>query len=168
MSALPDFAPPSGRCCLAPDRVPWLWPAASLSGVPRCPALVRRGSSGRDGVSAPAGFPVAVVLSLTGGFCPLIYWAAARRTWGPAEKQAHGACRWPLPRRGRWARSASYLFRAPLCGCRCRVPPLLVSGCVRCSVLASVDPVTQASGFLYRPSFNWGLSPCTGAVSCGR
>ena len=31
-----------------------------------------------------------------------------------------------------------------------------------------VDPVTDASGFPYRPSFDGGLSWCTGAVSCGR
>ena len=29
-------------------------------------------------------------------------------------------------------------------------------------------PVTDASGFPYRPSFNRGLGWCTGAVSCGR
>ena len=34
--------------------------------------------------------------------------------------------------------------------------------------LACVDPVTDASGFPYRPSFNGGLGRCTGAVSCGR
>ena len=31
-----------------------------------------------------------------------------------------------------------------------------------------VDPVTDASGFPYRPSFDGGLGRCTGAVSCGR
>ena len=34
--------------------------------------------------------------------------------------------------------------------------------------LACVDPVTDASGFLYRLSFDGGLGRCTGAVSCGR
>ena len=32
---------------------------------------------------------------------------------------------------------------------------------------AFVDPVTDASGFLYRPSFNRGFGRCTGTVSCG-
>ena len=32
---------------------------------------------------------------------------------------------------------------------------------------ACVDPVTDASGFPYRPSFDGGLGRCTGAVSCG-
>ena len=34
--------------------------------------------------------------------------------------------------------------------------------------LACVDPVTDASRFPYRPSFDGGLGRCTGAVSCGR
>ena len=33
---------------------------------------------------------------------------------------------------------------------------------------ACVDPVTDASGFPYDPSFDGGLGRCTGAVSCGR
>ena len=45
LCALPGFAAPVGRCCLARPRVPWLSPAACLSGVPRGPALVRRTSS---------------------------------------------------------------------------------------------------------------------------
>ena len=38
LCALSGFAAPCGHCGLAPVRVPWLWPAACLSGVPRCPA----------------------------------------------------------------------------------------------------------------------------------
>ena len=34
--------------------------------------------------------------------------------------------------------------------------------------LACADPVTDASGFPYRPSFDGGLGRCTGADSCGR
>ena len=34
--------------------------------------------------------------------------------------------------------------------------------------LPCVDPVTDVSGFPYRPSFDGGLGGCTGAVSCGR
>ena len=60
LCALPRFAAPGGRCCLAPVRVPWLWPATCLSGVPRGPALVRRASSGRVALGAPFGFPDAV------------------------------------------------------------------------------------------------------------
>ena len=61
LCALPRFAAPGGRCCLAPVVVPWLWPAACLSGVPGGPALVRRASSGPVALSALVGFPDAVV-----------------------------------------------------------------------------------------------------------
>ena len=67
LCALPGFAAPDGRCGLAPVLVPWLWPAACLSGVPRGPALVRRSSSGPVALGAPVGFPVAVVPSPTPG-----------------------------------------------------------------------------------------------------
>ena len=90
------------------------------------------------------------------------------------ENQAHCVCRWPLPRQGRWARSASYLFGARRWGCPWRVPPASVLGCVRCGGLACVDPVTDASGFPYRPSCDGGLVWAeTGLVffvvlACGR
>ena len=103
-----------------------------------------------------------------GGCRPRLYWVAARGTWRPAENRAHCACRWPLPRQGRLARSASYSFGAPRWGCPWRVPPASVLGCVCCGGSACVDPVTDASGFPYRPSFDAGLGQCTGAVSCGR
>ena len=61
LCAAPGFAAPGGRCCLAPVRLPWLWPAACHSGVPCGPALVRRTSSGPVALSAPVGFPVTVV-----------------------------------------------------------------------------------------------------------
>ena len=104
----------------------------------------------------------------SGGCRPRLYWVAARGKLRPAEYRAHCACRWPLPRQGRWARSASYPFGAPRWGCPWRFPPASVLGCVRCCGLACVDPVTDASGFSYRPSCNRGLGRCTGAVSCGR
>ena len=47
--------------------------------------------------------------------------------------RAHCACRWPPPRQGRWARTASYPFAAPRWGCAWRVPTASVLGCVRCS-----------------------------------
>ena len=67
LCALPGFAAPGGRFGLAPVLVPWLWPAACLSGVPRGPALVRRSSSGLVALGAPVGFPVALVPSPTPG-----------------------------------------------------------------------------------------------------
>ena len=146
-------------CCLAPVRVPWffaccarspgLWhPAAvaawHLSVCPGCgrqraslaclvaprgaPRLVRSGPSRCSGrLSRRRGaFPH------PGSLRPRLYWAAARGTRRPAENRALCACRWPPPRQGRWARSASYPFGAPRWGCPWRVPPASVLGCVRC------------------------------------
>ena len=50
----------------------------------------------------------------------------------PAGNRAHCACRWPLPRQGRWACSALYPFGAPRWGCPWRVPSASFLGCVRC------------------------------------
>ena len=102
LCALPGFAAPGGRCCLARALVPWLWPAPCLSGVPRGPALVRRASSDPVALSTPVGFPDAVVPFRTLGAC------ASGFTWW--LRGAHGG--WPRtglivpaagPRRGRGA-----------------------------------------------------------------
>ena len=145
-------------CCLAPVCVPWfvaccarspgLWHLAAVAawhlsvclgfgrrraslvclvGPRGAPRLVRPGCSRCSGrLSRRRGaFPH------TGGLRPWLYWAAARGTRRPAENRALCACRWPPPRRGRWARSASYPFGAPQWACPLRVPPALVLGCVR-------------------------------------
>ena len=146
-------------CCLAPVRVPWfvaccarspgLWHPVAVAAwhlsvclgcgrrraslaclvAPRgAPRLVRSGRSRCSGrLSRRRGaFPH------PGSLRPRLYWAAARGTRRPAENRAHCACRWPPPRQGRWARSASYPFGAPRWGCPWRVPPASVLGCVRC------------------------------------
>ena len=69
LCALSWFAAPGGRRCLAPVRVPWLWPAACLSGVPRGPAFVRRASSGPVALGAPVCFSDAVVPFPNPGAC---------------------------------------------------------------------------------------------------
>ena len=51
-----------------------------LSGVSRGPALVHRPSTGQAALGAPVCFPVVLMPFPTGGFCPKIYWAAARGT----------------------------------------------------------------------------------------
>ena len=146
-------------CCLAPVGVPWvvaccvrspdLWHPAAVAawhlsvclgcgrqraslaclvaprGAPRLVRSCRSRCSGRLSRCRGA-FPH------PGGLRPRLYWAAARGTRRPAENRALCACRWPPPRRGRWARSASYPFGAPRWGCPWRVPPALVLGCVRC------------------------------------
>ena len=61
---LSGFAAPGGRCCLAPVLVPWLWPAACLSGVP-----CGRAPSGPVALGAPVRFPDALVPFPTPGAC---------------------------------------------------------------------------------------------------
>ena len=68
LCALSGFAAPGGRRCLAPVCVPWLWPAACLSGVPRGPAW-RRSSSCPVALGAPDGSPDALVPFPTRGAC---------------------------------------------------------------------------------------------------
>ena len=149
-------------CCLAPVPVPWfvaccprcpgfVAPVGTFLGTcpcalvvaggvplwrawwpPSCaPRLVRSGRSRCFGrLSRRRGaFPP------PWGLRPGLYWVAAGGTRRPAENRPHCACRWPLPRQGRWARSASYPFGAPRWGCPWRVPPASVLGCVRCGGL---------------------------------
>ena len=117
LCAISRFPAPSGRCCLAPVRVPWLWPAACLSGVPRGPAWCAAPRPVRSLLMLRSAFPTPWCLPSPQGLRPRLYWVAARGTWWPAENQAHCACCWPPPRQGRWARSASYPFGAPRWGC---------------------------------------------------
>ena len=98
LCALPGFAAPGGHCGLAPVLVPWLRPAACLSGVPRGPALVRRASSSPVPLGALVGFPVAVVPSpgpgaVTPGFTGWL--RGARGGWPRTGLfvPAAGACR---------------------------------------------------------------------------
>ena len=158
LCVLSGFVAPGGHCGLAPVCVPWLWPAACLSGVPRGPAWcaaprpVRSLSGLRSAFRRRGAFPH------PGGLGPRLYWAAARGTRRPAENRAHCACRWPpvVPVQG------------PAMGLSLAGPSGAGLGLRALRWLACVDPVTDASGFPYRWSFDRGLGRCTWAVSCGR
>ena len=161
---LRGFAAPGGRCGLAPVLSPWLWPAACLSAVPRGPALVRRAFSSRVALSAPVGSPVAVLPSFTPGAVAPGWtgWLRGARGGGPRTGfivpaaglcRGRGAGRVPEPRDGVVPGGSIQLQSWAACAA---------------VVLACVDPVTDASGFSYRPSFDRELRRCTGAVSCGR
>ena len=132
LCALSGVAAPGGCCCLAPVRVPWSWPAASLSGVPRGPAWYAAPRPVRSLPVLWLAFPTPWCLSPPQGLAPPALLVAARGTRRPAGNRAHCACRWPPPRQGRSARSASYPSRTPQWGCPWRVPPALVLGCVPC------------------------------------
>ena len=168
LCALSGFAATGGRCCLAPVRVPWSWPAACLSGVPRGPAWC----------AAPR-----PVRSLS------VLWSAFLTPWclppsrGPAPLALLGGCAghaeagrepgsWCLPLVPAEAGTPSSLRVVPVrkdpSGLSLTGPSSVGFGLRALRCLACVDPVTYASGFPYRPSFDRGLGRCTGAVSCGR
>ena len=148
LCALPGFAAPDGRCCLAPVRVPWLWPAASLSGVPLGPALVRRASSGPVALGAPVGFLDAVVPFPILGACAPGFTGRLRGARGgqPTTGLIVPAAG---PRRGRGSGLAPRRTRSGLAmGLSLAGPSGVLLGLRALRWLSCVDPVTDASGFL--------------------
>ena len=168
LCALSGFVAPGGRRCLAPVRVPWLWPAACLSGVPRGPAWCAAPRPVRSLSVLRSAFPTPWCLSPPRELAPpaLLGGCAGHAEAGrepgslclplaPAEAGALGSLR-VVPVRG------------PAMGLSLAGPSGVGLGLRALRWLACVDPVTDASGFPYRPSFDGGLGRCTGAVSCGR
>ena len=168
LCALSGFVEPGGQRCLAPVCVPWFWPAACLSGVPRGPAwcaaprpvlslsVLRSAFPSPWCLSPPRGLAPPAILGRCAGH------ADAGREPGslclplaPAEAEALGSLR-VVPARG------------PAMGLSLAGPSGVGLGLRALRWLASVDPVTDASGFSDCPSFDGGLGRCTGAVSCGR
>ena len=185
--------PDGGWCCLAPVLVPWFVACSARSPGLRHPAAVVAWhlsvclGCGRRRASlaclvAPRSAPRLVRCGRSrcsgrlsrrrgafphpGGLRPRLYWVAARGTRRPAENRAHCACRWPLPWLGRSLRVVP--VRGPAMGLSLAGPSGVGLGLRALRWLACVDPVTDTSGFPYRPSFDGGLGWCTGAVSCGR
>ena len=167
LCALSGSAAPGGRCCLAPVRVPWLWPAACLSGVPPGPAWCAAPRLVRSLSVLRSAFPTPWCLSPPRGLAPpaLLGGCAGHAEAGrepgslclplaPAEAGALGSLR-VVPVRG------------PATGFSLVGPSGVGLGLLALRWLACVDLVTDASGFPYRPSFDGGLGRCTGAVSCG-
>ena len=154
LCALSGFAAPGGRCCLAPVRVPWVWPAACLCGVPRGPAWCAAPRPIRS-LSVPrSAFPTPWCLSPPRGLVPAALLggcaghAEAGRERGslclplaPAEAGALGSLR-VVPVRG------------PVMGFSLGGPSSVSLGLRALRWLVCVDPVTDASGFPYHPSFN--------------
>ena len=168
LCALSGFAAPGGHCCLAPVRVPWLWPAACLSGVPRGPAWCDAPRPVWSLSVLQSAFPTPWCLSPHRGLAPSALLggctghAEAGREPGslclplaPAEAGALGLLR-VVPVRG------------PAMGLSLAGPSGVGLGLPALRWLACVDPVTDTSGFRYHPSFDGGLGRCTRAVSCGR
>ena len=133
LCVLSGFAAAGGRCCLAPVRVPWLWPEACLPGVPcgpwwcAAPRLVRSLSV------LWSVFPDAMVPFPTPGTRAPGFTARLRGGRGGRPRlglivPAAG------PRRGRGAVFAPRCthFGAPRWSCPWRVPLASVLGCMHC------------------------------------
>ena len=168
LCALSGFVAPGGRRCLAPVRVPWLWPAACLSGVPRGPAWCAAPCLVRSLSLLRSAFPLMWCLSPARGLAPqaLLGGCAGHAEAGrepgslclplaPAKAGALGSLR-VVPVRG------------PAMGFALAGPSGVGLWLRALRWLACVDPVTDASGFPDRPSFDRGLGRCPGAVLCGR
>ena len=168
--ALPGFAAPHGRGCLAPVLVLWLWPAASLPGVPCSPALVRRATSSLVALGALVSSPVAVVPSPTPG-------AVARRFTGRLRGAQGGRLRTGLivpaagPCRGRGAGLAPRCTRL---GPRDGVVPagsLRLPSCAACTAVvwrvwtlsltrpvSCTVPLLTGDSAMHRGCFVWTLT----------
>ena len=168
LCALPGFAAPAGRCCLTPVLVPWLWPAACLSGVSVGPAWCA--------APRPVGALSVLRLSFPTPWCLFpSRGLAPRALLGGCAGHAEGG-REPgslcLPLASAKAAALGSLRVVPVRGSAMGLslagPSGVGLGLRALRWCACVDPVTDASVFPYRPSFNGGLGRCIGAVSCGR
>ena len=168
LCALSGFAASGARCCLAPVRVPWLWPAACLSGVPRGPAWCAAPHPIRSLSVLRSAFPTQWCLSPRRGPLPpdlLSGYAGHAETdrepdslslpLVPAEARALGPLRL-VPIRG------------PAMGSSLAGPSVVGLGLLAVRWFACVDPGTDAFRFLFCPSFDGGVGWRTGAVWCGR
>ena len=124
------------------------------------PRVVRCASSGPVALGPQVGFPDAVVPFPCPGACaPGFPWWLRKTRGVPAAGPGRGRGAGLAPRRTRWGPAMGL----PLVG-----PSGVGLGLRALRWFACLDPVTDASGFPYRPSSDGGLGRCTGAVSCGR
>ena len=168
LCALSGFVAPGARCGLAPVRVPWLWPAACLSGVPRGPAWCAAPCPVRSLSVLRSAFPTPWCLSPPRGLGPPALLGSCA---GHAEAgREPGSLCLPLApaEAGTLGSLRAVPVRGPAMGLSLAGPSGAGLGLRALRWLACVDPVTDASGFPYRLSFDGGLGRFTGAVSCGR
>ena len=168
LCALPGFAAPGGRCCFAPVTVPWLRPAACLCGVRHGASLVRGASSGPVALGAPVSFLDSLVPFPIPGACAPGFTGRLRGARGGWPRTgifvpASGPCRG-------WALCSLRVVsvRGPAIRLSLARPSSVALGLRALRWFACADPVTDASGFPYRSSFDGGLCQCSRAVSCGR
>ena len=168
LCALSGFAAPGVCRCLAPVSVPWLWPAACVTGVPSGPAWCAAPRLVRSLPVPRSAFPTPWCLSPPRGLAPPALLGGCA---GHAEAgREPGSLCLPLAlaEEGALGLLRVVPVRGPVKGLSLAGPSGARLGLRALRWLACVDPLTDASGFSYRPSFNRGLGRCTGAVSCGR
>ena len=167
LCALSGFAAPGGHYCLAPVRVPWLWPAACLSGVPPGPAWCAAPRPVRSLSMLWSAFLTPWCLSPPRGLAPP---ALLGGCVGHAEagREPGSLCLLVAHVKAGALHSLGVVpVWGPVMGLSLAGPSSVGLGLRALRWLACVEPVTDASGIPYRPSFDGGLSRCTGAVSCG-
>ena len=81
------------------------------------------------------------------------------------QERAHCACGWPPAKAGALGSLRIVPVPGPAMGLSLAGPSGAGLGLRALPCFASVDPVTDASGFAYRPSFDGGPGRCTGDVS---
>ena len=153
LCALSGFVAPGGRRCLAPVRVPWLWPAACLSGVPRGPAWCAAPRPVRSLSVLRSASPTPWCLSAPRELAPP---ALLGGCTGHAEAgREPGSLCLPLAPAEAGALSSLRVvpIRGPAMGLSLAGPFGVGLGLRALRWLACVDPVTDTSGFPYRPSF---------------
>ena len=147
LCALSGFAAPGGRRCLASVRVPWLWPAAFLSGVPRGPAWCAAPSPLRSLSVLWSAFPSPWCLSPPRGLAPpaLLGGCAGH---AEAGREPGSLC---LPLAPAELGALGLLRVVPVGGLAMALsltgPSGVGLGLRALRWLACVDPVTDASGF---------------------
>ena len=154
LCALSWFAAPGGSRCLAPVRVPWLWPAAASLAclvAPRgAPQLVRCGRSRCSGRLFDAVVPFAPP-----GACPPQALLGGCAGHAEAGREPGSLCLPLAPAKAGGLGSLCVVpVRGPAMGLSLAGPSGVGLGLRVLRWLACVDPVTDASGFSYRPSFD--------------
>ena len=183
--------PDGGWCCLAPILMPWFVACCARSPVLRHPAAVvawhlsvclgcERRRASLACLLAPRGAPRLVRSGLSrcsGRFFRRLWWLSPHQGLAPpallgccaghaeAGREPGSLC---LPLAPAEAGALGLLrvvpVRGPAMGLSLAGPSGVGLGLRALRWLACVGPVTDASGFLYRPSFNGRLGRCTGAV----
>ena len=166
LCAISGFAAPGGRCGWAPVRVPWLWPAACLSGVPRGPVWCAAPRPVRSLSVLRSAFPTPWCLSPPRGLGPpaLLGGCAGH---AEAGREPGSLCLPLAPAKAGTLGSLRVVpVRGPAMGLSLAGPSGAGLGLRSLRWLVCVHPVTDAPGFPYHPSFDGGLGRCTEAVSC--